>query len=233
MDFRVSTVPLRSRSRLRPRAPQLRRAALAPPGRVAFDKVSPPPYPRFHTMKFCSNCGAQVQLRVPAGDHLPRYVCEACGTIHYQNPRLVVGCVPAHDGRILLCRRAIEPRRGYWTVPAGFMENGETLQQAAARESQEEALAEVKIGSLLAVVHVLHAQQVHVFFRAILPAAQFGAGEESLEVALLAAADIPWADIAFPSTEFALRRYLEDQAGAPEDHYFTTVDRRLNRTPEA
>lgn len=184
-------------------------------------------------MNFCAQCGAPVQLRVPEGDHLPRYVCDACGTIHYLNPRLVVGCVPEHDGRILLCRRAIEPRRGYWTVPAGFMENGETLQQAAARESQEEALAQVKIGSLLAVVHVLHAQQVHVFFRALLPAAQFGAGAESLEVALLAPADIPWADIAFPSTEFALRRYLEDKAGAREDHYFTTVDRRLNRTPEA
>src|SRR5438105_6370498 len=84
-------------------------------------------------MKFCDECGAPVRLRVPPGDHLPRYVCEACGTIHYQNPRLVVGCVPEHDGRILLCRRAIEPRRGYWTVPAGFMENDETLQQAAAR----------------------------------------------------------------------------------------------------
>ena len=83
-------------------------------------------------MKFCNQCGAAVRLRVPAGDNLPRYVCDACGTIHYQNPRLVVGCVPEHEGRILLCRRAIEPRRGYWTVPAGFLENGETLQQAAA-----------------------------------------------------------------------------------------------------
>jgi ADP-ribose pyrophosphatase YjhB (NUDIX family) len=176
-------------------------------------------------MNFCSKCGAKVQLRVPEGDHLPRYVCEACGTIHYENPRLVVGCVPEHEGRILLCRRAIEPRRGYWTVPAGFMENRETLQEAAARESHEEALAEVLIGSLLSVVHVLHAEQVHVFFRARLPVARFGAGPESLEVMLVEPQDIPWDDIAFRSTDFTLRRYLEDKAAGREQHHFTTLDR--------
>ena len=182
-------------------------------------------------MKFCNQCGAPVQLATPAGDHLPRYVCAACGTIHYQNPRLVVGCVPEHGGRILLCRRAIEPRRGYWTVPAGFMENGETLQEAAARESREEALAEVNIGSLLSVVHVLHAEQVHVFFRATLPAARYAAGAESLEVALVDAADIPWGDIAFPSTDFTLRRYLEDRAAGREPYHFTSIDRRLALGP--
>jgi ADP-ribose pyrophosphatase YjhB (NUDIX family) len=178
-------------------------------------------------MKFCEECGGAVQLAVPAGDNLPRFVCTACGHIHYRNPRLVVGCVPEHEDRILLCRRAIEPRRGYWTVPAGFMENGETLQQAAARESQEEALAEVTIGSLLAIVHVLHAEQVHVFFRARLPAARCAAGAESLEVALVAPADIPWGDIAFRSTDFALRRYLEDKAAGRERHHFHTIDQRL------
>ncbi|MGH8259183.1 MAG: NUDIX hydrolase, partial [Steroidobacteraceae bacterium] len=144
-----------------------------------------------------------------------------------RNPRLVVGCVPELDGRILLCKRAIEPRRGYWTVPAGFMENGETLQQAAARESQEEALAEVQIGSLLAIVHVLHAEQVHVFFRARLAVPQFAPGPESLEVELVAPADIPWADIAFPSTELALRRYLEDRAAGREPHHFAELSRRF------
>jgi ADP-ribose pyrophosphatase YjhB (NUDIX family) len=183
-------------------------------------------------MKFCNQCGAPVRLRVPAGDTLPRYVCDACGTIHYQNPRMVVGCVPEHEGRILLCRRAIEPRRGYWTVPAGFLENGETLQQAAARESLEEALAEVAVGSLLSVVHVLHAEQVHVFFRASLPAARYGVGAESLEVVLVEPTEIPWADIAFPSTDFTLRCYLEDQAAGREQHHFTTIDRRLRRTPQ-
>src|ERR1700733_1926999 len=154
------------------------------------------------SMNFCSQCGARVAQRIPPGDNVSRYVCDACGTIHYQNPKLVVGCVPEYDDKIVLCLRAIEPRRGFWTVPAGFMENGETLQQAAARESLEEALIDVEIGSLLTVVHVLHAQQVHVFFRARLPVPEYAAGTESLEVDLFRAEDIPWHDIAFPSTEY-------------------------------
>ncbi len=181
-------------------------------------------------MNFCNQCGARVEFRIPPGDHLARHVCDACGTIHYQNPRLVVGCVPEHDGRILLCRRAIEPRRGFWTVPAGFMENGETLQQAAARECYEEARARVEIGSLLSLVHVLHAQQVHVFFRARLPEPTFGAGPESLEVTLVTPEDIPWADIAFPSTDYTLHRYLEDRTAGRDAHYFTEFDRRLPRS---
>jgi ADP-ribose pyrophosphatase YjhB (NUDIX family) len=178
-------------------------------------------------MNFCNQCGAPVELRVPPGDHLARHICDACGTIHYQNPRLVVGCVPEYEGQLLLCRRAIEPRRGFWTVPAGFMENGETLQQAAARESQEEALADVEIGSLLSVVHVLHAHQVHVFFRATLRSPSFGAGPESLEVELVRPEQIPWSELAFPSTDFTLRKYLEDRAAGREQHYFTQFDRRL------
>jgi ADP-ribose pyrophosphatase YjhB (NUDIX family) len=109
------------------------------------------------------------------------------------------------------------------------MENGETLQQAAARETHEEALARVEVGSLLAVAHVLHAQQVHVFFRATLLEPTFGAGIESLEAALVDPQDIPWSDIAFPSTDFALHRYLEDRAAGREAHYFTELDRRLPR----
>ncbi len=170
-----------------------------------------------------------MEFRIPPGDHLARYVCDSCGTIHYQNPRLIVGCVPEYEGQILLCRRAIEPRHGYWTVPAGFMENGETLQQAAARETHEEALARVEIGSLLTVVHVLHAQQVHVFFRARMREPDFGAGTESLEAMLVRPEDIPWGDIAFPSTVFTLQRYLEDRAAGRENHYFTELDRRLPR----
>jgi ADP-ribose pyrophosphatase YjhB (NUDIX family) len=181
-------------------------------------------------MNYCNHCGARVELRTPPGDHLPRYVCSSCGMIHYENPRLVVGCVPEHEGRILICKRAIEPRMGFWTVPAGFMENNETLQQAAARESLEEALAEVKIGSLLSLVHVLHAHQVHVFFRAALPEARFGVGPESLEVKLVRPEEIPWDDIAFPSTDFTLRRYLQDRAAGREEHHFTTIDRRLPRS---
>ena len=178
-------------------------------------------------MKYCSNCGTAVVVRVPEGEHLPRHVCPACHVVHYQNPKIVVGCVPEDpSGKILLCRRAIEPRLGYWTFPAGFMENNETLQQAAARESYEEALADVEIGSLLAIVHILHAQQVHVFFRARMRSPQFGAGVESLEAHLVEERDIPWSDIAFPSTEYALRRYFEDRAKGVENHYFTEFDRR-------
>jgi ADP-ribose pyrophosphatase YjhB (NUDIX family) len=177
-------------------------------------------------MNFCSQCGKPLEFRVPPGDHLPRHVCAYCGTIHYQNPKIIAGCVPDHQGRILLCRRAIEPRLGYWTVPAGFMENRETVQQAAARESLEEARADVQIGSLLAIVHVLEARQVHIFFRALLPRAEFDISPESLEVGLFAEGDIPWADIAFPSIEFALRRYFSDRAAGREGHHFTTAERR-------
>jgi ADP-ribose pyrophosphatase YjhB (NUDIX family) len=177
-------------------------------------------------MKFCSNCGHAIELKIPPGDHLPRFVCPACGTIHYQNPRIVAGCVPEHEGRILMCRRAIEPRRGYWTFPAGFMENGETMQDAARRESVEEALAAVEIGSLLSIVHVLHADQVHVTFRARLARPEFGIGPESLEVVLCEEDALPWDDIAFRSVDFALRRYVEDRRAGVEQHHFTSIDLR-------
>ena len=177
-------------------------------------------------MKFCSNCGQAVALRTPEGDHLPRFICDGCGTVHYQNPKLVVGCVPEYDGSILLCRRAIEPRHGFWTIPAGFMENDETTQEGARRESQEEALADVEIGSLLAIVHVLHADQVHVMFRARMHDPRFGATAESLEVRLCDEAEIPWQDIAFRSVDFALRHYFDDRRRGVEGHHFTAIDYR-------
>jgi ADP-ribose pyrophosphatase YjhB (NUDIX family) len=176
-------------------------------------------------MNFCSHCGQPLSRRVPPGDQLPRFVCDACGTIHYENPKLVAGCVPEWQGQILLCRRAIEPRRGFWTVPAGFMENGETLMAAAAREAVEEAQAEVEIGSLLAIFHALRAQQVHVFFRARLAAPRFGVGPESLEVKLVEERDVPWDEIAFPSGVFALRHYFADRAAGREDLHFGEVER--------
>jgi ADP-ribose pyrophosphatase YjhB (NUDIX family) len=175
-------------------------------------------------MKFCSDCAQPVRFEIPEGDHLPRFICNACGTIHYRNPRLVVGCIPEFEGKILLCRRAIEPRRGFWTLPAGFMENGESLQTGAARESMEEALAHVEIGSLVAIVHVLHAEQVHVMFRAKLLNRDFGAGPESLEVALFDERDIPWQDMAFRSVDFALKRYLEDRRLGRELLHFHDLD---------
>jgi ADP-ribose pyrophosphatase YjhB (NUDIX family) len=175
-------------------------------------------------MKFCSKCGQPVTMQIPAGDTLPRAVCASCGTVHYENPRVVVGCVPDWHGQILLCRRAIEPRRGYWTAPAGFLEIGESLHAAAARETAEEALAQVEIGSLLSVVNVLHAAQVHVMFRARLRSADHGAGVESLETALFAEEQIPWADIAFASIRFALERYFLDRREQHERIHFHDIE---------
>ncbi len=177
-------------------------------------------------MKFCSHCGQTVVQKIPEGDTLPRHVCENCGTVHYQNPKMVVGCVPEHeDGRILLCKRSIEPRRGYWTVPAGFMENDETLEEAAARETREEALAQVEILDLFAVVNVTRAHQVHLFFRARLIGDEFGAGDESLVVALYREEEIPWQDVAFPSVEFALRHFCDDREKGASGVHLTEVTR--------
>jgi ADP-ribose pyrophosphatase YjhB (NUDIX family) len=182
-------------------------------------------------MKFCSDCGQPLTLRIPDGDHLPRFVCAACGTIHYQNPRIIAGCVIDVEGRILLCKRAIEPRYGFWTIPAGFMENGESVQQAAAREAMEEALADVQIGSMLALVNVLRAHQVHIMFRARLRRSDpgvpaFGIGPESLETQLYDESAIPWPDIAFLSVEFALRRYLDDRRAGREGLHIRDIDWR-------
>ena len=175
-------------------------------------------------MKFCPDCGHKVIVKVPDGDHLPRHVCSACGTIHYHNPRIIAGCVIETEGKILLCKRAIEPRRGYWTIPAGFMENGESVQRAAARESVEEALAHVQVGSLLAIVNVLHANQVHIMFRARLEDGRFGVGPESLETELYEEREIPWPEIAFRSVDFALRRYLEDRSAGLERTHFLDLN---------
>src|SRR5690606_3643332 len=182
-------------------------------------------------MKFCSECGQPVTVKIPEGDHLPRFVCTACGTIHYQNPRIIAGCVIETEGKILLCKRAIEPRLGYWTIPAGFMENGESVQNAAAREAVEEALAQVEIGPLLAIVNVLPAHQVHIMFRATLRNPAFGVGPESLEAALYEEKDIPWPEIAFPSVEFALRRYLDDRREGVERMHFKDIDARNRPRP--
>jgi ADP-ribose pyrophosphatase YjhB (NUDIX family) len=176
--------------------------------------------------RFCCYCGHNTVIAIPEGDTHERRLCPSCHAVHYENPRIVVGCVPEHEGRILICRRAIEPRRGYWTVPAGFLENGETLEAGAARESHEEALAEVQIGSLLAVVNIPEACQVHVFFRARLASPGYGVGIESLEATLVEQAAIPWQDIAFRSTTYALQHYLVDRETGASDTHVTTLERR-------
>jgi ADP-ribose pyrophosphatase YjhB (NUDIX family) len=162
-------------------------------------------------MLYCSQCGAPVSVQTPPGDHLPRHVCSRCGTIHYQNPKLVVGCVVEWEDRILLCRRAIEPRHGLWTLPAGFMENSETTAQAAARETWEEACARVELGPLFSLVDVPHISQVHLFYRGRLLGGVHAPGAESLETALYAEEEIPWAELAFRSVTFTLRAYLADR----------------------
>lgn len=163
-------------------------------------------------MKFCSHCGAPVSRKVPAGDNLPRHVCNQCELIHYHNPKIVAGCIPEWEDQILLCRRAIEPRLGLWTFPAGFMEIGESTEQAAIRETKEEAEADVAITSLYAVMSLPHIGQVYLVFRGRMITAAHEAGSESLEVRLFSLSAIPWDDIAFPVVKDALRRYVEDAA---------------------
>jgi ADP-ribose pyrophosphatase YjhB (NUDIX family) len=179
-------------------------------------------------MNYCSNCGTRVVLKVPEGDFLPRHVCDKCGTIHYLNPKVVVGSVPTWEDRILLCKRGIEPRLGFWTIPAGFMENDETLELGAAREAQEEAHIHVEIGSLLLLANVTHARQVHVFFRSRMRTPDFGVTHESLEVKLVDERDIPWDELAFPSTEAALRHFVADRAAGIERHHVAEMRRRFD-----
>jgi ADP-ribose pyrophosphatase YjhB (NUDIX family) len=168
------------------------------------------------TQDFCSKCGAKLNAAVPDGDNKLRYVCSQCSTVHYENPKLVVGCVIEHQGRILLCKRSIEPRLGYWTVPGGFMELSETLAEGAARETLEEACATVELGSLLAIVDVLEAGQVHVFYRGTLVDGQYAAGEESLDARLFSPEEIPWDEIAFRSGHIALRQFLSQRETGTE-----------------
>jgi ADP-ribose pyrophosphatase YjhB (NUDIX family) len=163
-------------------------------------------------MKFCANCGAPVVRRVPPGDSLPRAVCDACGSVHYQNPKLVLGTVPEWQGRLLLCRRAIEPRYGYWTLPAGYMENDETAGAAALRETLEEAGARVELLGAYSMISVPRVNQVHVFYRARLLDLEFRPGVESLEVALFEESMMPWKDIAFRTVGLTLRHWFADRA---------------------
>jgi len=149
---------------------------------------------------------------VPEGDNRERLVCPDCGFIQYDNPRIVVGAVVTSDVRFLLCRREIEPRRGYWTIPAGYLELNETAMEGAAREVFEEACARIEIEGLLAVYNIPRLSQVQMFFRARLAAPDFAAGPESQEVALYGWDDIPWDDLAFPSVRWALEHFREGEA---------------------
>lgn len=175
------------------------------------------------SINFCSHCGAEVEQKIPSGETLVRAVCPVCQTIHYQNPKIVAGCIPEWEGQILLCRRAIEPRLGLWTFPAGFMELGESTEEAAARETFEEAKATVIIQSLYGIFSLPHVSQVYVVFRAALQDRGFGPGEESLEVRLMSLDSIPWEHLAFPVIRETLHRYVEDVHKTHVQVHFGTV----------
>lgn len=161
-------------------------------------------------MKYCSHCGAPVNVRIPAGDNRPRHCCDACGTVHYRNPLIVTGCIAEWEGRILLCRRAIRPRYGLWTLPAGFMENGETVQEGAARETREEAEAQVRIEALFTIFTLPHINQVYMLFRGKLAEPKFGPTPETLEARLFDESAIPWQELAFPVVHESLRLFFRD-----------------------
>lgn len=163
-------------------------------------------------MNYCSHCGSPVTLDIPEGDNRMRHVCTHCGQIHYQNPRIVAGCLPVHGDRVLLCRRAIEPRYGYWTLPAGYMENGESTEQAALRETREEACATVELRKLYTLTSIIHVNQVQLIYLADLPKASFGSSSETLESRLFSEDEIPWDQLAFSTIRNALKFYFADRA---------------------
>ena len=161
-------------------------------------------------MNFCSNCSMPLSCRIPEGDDRPRFICENCEIIYYENPKMVVGCIPQWQGRILFCKRSIEPQYGKWTIPAGYLENGETVIEGAIRETLEEACAKVKNLKPYTLYDLTFINQVYLIFRADLVDLNFGAGEESLEVKLFREDDIPWDHIAFPVIRETLRQYVKD-----------------------
>ena len=161
-------------------------------------------------MNHCSHCGETLTRGIPPGDDRERFICPSCGTIHYQNPRMVVGCIPFWQDRLLLCRRSIEPRHGLWTLPAGFLENEESVEEGARRELMEEALASALELRPYGLYNIRHVSQVYLMFITELASDEFGAGEETLEADLFEEAAIPWDDLAFQVVEMALKRYYRD-----------------------
>lgn len=162
-------------------------------------------------MNYCSHCGGSVKFDVPLGDDRFRYICDACQTIYYENPKMVVGCIPEWENEILLCRRAIEPRYGMWTLPAGFLENGETVSEGAMRETYEEAGTRVEIIAPYMMLNLSFVSQIYFMFRARMLNLDYAPGKESLDVRLFKEEDIPWQDIAFSSIRETLKHYFNDR----------------------
>jgi ADP-ribose pyrophosphatase YjhB (NUDIX family) len=184
-------------------------------------------------MRYCSTCGSsKIALLVPEGDNLPRHVCGDCGTIYYQNPKIVVGCLPELEGDVLLCKRAIEPRRGLWTLPAGFLENGETIVDGAVRETLEEAHARVEVGELYTMISLPQINQIYVMFRARLLGRDFSPGAESIEVRLFSEDRIPWEEMAFRTITRTLRNYFLDRRRGSFQVHVSALTRRVPLRPE-
>ncbi|KAF7276535.1 hypothetical protein GWI33_010108 [Rhynchophorus ferrugineus] len=161
-------------------------------------------------MSFCSRCGHPTTSKIPLGDHQVREVCTSCNTIHYVNPKVICGALVIWENKVLLCRRAIEPRYGLWTLPAGYMELLETMAEGAARETREEAEANIDIEQLYCMYDIPRIGQIYVLFKAQLVDGKFGAGEETIECRLFGEQDIPWNDLAFPSVKRTLEHYFAD-----------------------
>jgi len=181
-------------------------------------------------MKYCSSCGSKVELKVPQDDHLHRYCCTNCDAIHYQNPNIVTGTIPIMKDRILLCKRAIHPRPGMWTLPAGFLENGETIGQGAFRETLEETNTEVKMGNLYAIFNIPQISQVYMLFFAEVLREDFGETPESLEVKLFKEEEIPWQELAFPFVPIVLKNYFADRKVNKFDLKVETIERPVKKT---
>lgn len=162
------------------------------------------------SIRHCKTCGSAAEYRVPADDNRERAVCTVCATVHYENPCNIVGTVPAWGDQVLLCRRNIEPRYGYWTLPAGFMELNETLAEGAVRETVEEAGANIELQPLFSLLNVVRAGQVHLYYRARLLDTRFAPGPETIEAQLFHEHEIPWEDLAFRTVRETLKLYFED-----------------------
>lgn len=178
-------------------------------------------------IQHCPACGSHVQYRIPPDDNRERAVCPACSRIHYENPLNVVGTLPTWNDQVLLCLRNIEPRRGFWTLPAGFMELGESTAQGAGRETLEESGARIRLGEIYTIIDVPQIEQVHVFYLAEVLGPELDPGPESLEARFYDEADIPWDDLAFRTVATTLQRYFEDRKrGTFGPHHYTLESHR-------
>ena len=177
-------------------------------------------------MKYCSNCAAPVISMIPEGDHLHRFVCTSCGSIFYHNPKVIAGCIVSYNDQILLCKRAIEPRHGLWTIPAGFLENNETSAEGAKRETFEESLAITEDLELFCVYNIPHISQIYMIYRSHMHKPEFAPTPESSEVTLFSEQEVPWEDLAFPVVTAALRHYFKQRSVGHFNIVIDAIDKR-------